>query len=95
MIFLSAIKHTIVEYGTNFETDTKTIISTIFPLTIIGLDNCLTYDFKVTAVSSAATINTTPEVYIVLPQVSRIQPQQLGLLINDKDLDSVDISEYY
>ena len=45
--------------------------------------------------SSAGTMDTTPEISIVLPRLSGLQAQQLGLLINDNDPDSVVIGEYY
>ena len=89
-----ALKYT-VEYGTSSNIYRKTVTSTISALTISGLDNASTYYFRVIAVSSTGTIDTTPEVSVVLPQMSGLQPQQLGLLVNDNDPDSVVIGEYY
>lgn len=45
--------------------------------------------------SSAGTISTTPEIAVALPRLSGLQAEQLGLLINDNDPDSVVIGEYY
>lgn len=84
-----------VDYGTSSKTYTKTVISITSSLTINGLDNASTYYFRVIAISSTGIIDTTSEVSIVLPQMSGLQPEQLGLLVNDNDPDSVVIGEYY
>jgi uncharacterized protein (TIGR03790 family) len=84
-----------IEYGTSSETYNKTVMSLISSLTITGLDNGSTYYFRVIAISITGTIDTTPEVSLTLPQMSGLQPRQLGLLVNDNDPDSVVIAEYY
>ena len=89
-----ALQYT-VEYGKSSNTYTKTMASVISPLTITGLDNASTYYFRAMAISSTGIIDTTPEVSVVLPQMSGLQPYQLGLLVNDNDPDSVVIAEYY
>ena len=52
-------------------------------------------DGRVNAVPSTGSMDKTAEASIALPRLSGLQPQQLGLLINDNDPDSKTIGEYY
>ena len=63
--------------------------------TVNGLDNGVTYYFSVFTVPASGPTQRTPDISVTLPQKSGLQPQQLGLLINDNDSESVILGDYY
>lgn len=86
----------IIQYGIqSVRISMKTSRSAAPSYTVTGLQNGVTYFFTVMTLQNVGSAQKTAPVVVKLPRRTGLQAQQLGLLINDNDPDSIALGEYY